>query len=252
MKLTIVVTPGFRKAYEKASNWLKQNPWSSIFLGLPVESEPFVKAYTEERFGEKEFWRNISLLTGHTKPFINSLKLRFQPILDGIREMYTGNREIHCFQDLKSCVEESKIQERILLLQFRYRATGRLDLNAWKDTLLEEMKGLEDSWRRATDRIFEEAQEGAANVVLHGGYLKSTQQLKRPNTGVEIILLEEYWKSPLDTLRTILWRHGFDRVSNREMGRYLEMQKKYVDLVIQSNDVDAAHEEWTQTVQKHV
>jgi len=252
LKLAIIVTLGFRKGYEKAANWLRQNPWSSLFLGLPVESEPFVKAYAEKRFGEKEFWSNITLLTGHAKPFINSLKLRFQPILDGIRGMHADKKEIHCFQDLKSCVEESKIQERILLLQFRYRATGKLDLNMWKGTLLDEMKALEDSWRRATDRILEEADEDVANVVIHGGYLKSIEQLKRPNSEVEIILLEEYWKSPLDTLRTMLWRHGFDKVSDREMGRYLEMQKKYVDLVIRSKDVDKAHEEWTQTVRNYV
>jgi succinyl-CoA synthetase beta subunit len=63
---------GFRKAYQKAANWLRKAPWSSLFLGLPVESEPFVKAYAEQKVDEKEFWSNITLLTGHGKPFINS------------------------------------------------------------------------------------------------------------------------------------------------------------------------------------
>jgi hypothetical protein len=174
-RVVIVVTLGFRRAYQKAANWLRKAPWSSLFLGLPVESEPFVKAYAEQKVDEKEFWSSMALLTGHGKPFINSLTLRFQPILDCIRDMYAGNREIHCFQDLKSYVEENKIQERMLLLQFRHRATGKLDLSAWKNALLEEMKASKESWRRATDRILEEAKESGANAILHGGYLESTE-----------------------------------------------------------------------------
>jgi len=250
LKLTVVVTLGFRKAHEKAANWLKQNPWNSLFLGLPVESEPFVEAYAQQKVDNEEFWSSITLLTGHSKPVINSLKLRFQPVLDSVRDTYAADREICCFQDLKSYVEENKIQERILLLQFRHRATGKLDLNAWKDALIEEIEASEESWRRATNRILEVV-ETAANVMLHGGYLKSTEQLKRPNSEVEIVLLEEYWKSPLDILRTILWKHGFDNVSDKVIERYLKLQKRYLDLVIKSKDVDQAHEEWTQAVQKY-
>ena len=251
LKLVIVVTLGFRRAYQKAANWLRKAPWSSLFLGLPVESEPFVKAYAEQKVDEKEFWSSMALLTGHGKPFINSLTLRFQPILDCIRDMYADNREIHCFQDLKSYVEENKIQERMLLLQFRHRATGKLDLSAWKNALLEEMKASKESWRRATDRILEEAKESGANAILHGGYLESTEQLKRRNSEVKIMLLEEYWKPPLDILRTTIWKHGFDNVPDREIERCLELHKRYLDLVIKSKSVDEAHEEWTETGRKY-
>ena len=108
-----------------------------------------------------------------------------------------------------------------------------------------------DSWRRASDRIIEEAEETAGNIILYGGYLESIEQLKRPNNEVEIMLLEEYWKSPLDILRTILSKHGFDNVPDREIERYLELHKRYLDLVIKSKNVDEAHEEWTQTVRKY-
>jgi len=251
MKLTILLTLGYRRAYERAASWLRKTHWGSLFLGLPVESEPFVESYAEEKVDEKEFWSTITLLTGFAEPFINSLRLRFQPILDCIRDMYAGGRAIHCFQDLMSYVEERKISEKIFLLEFRHRATERLDLKAWKDTLLEEMATSGDSWRRASDRIIEEAEETAGNIILYGGYLESIEQLKRPNNEVEIMLLEEYWKSPLDILRTILSKHGFDNVPDREIERYLELHKRYLDLVIKSKNVDEAHEEWTQTVRKY-
>jgi len=216
---------------------------------LPIESEPFVHDYAKGRVEEKEFWRSIALLTGLTDPFINSLKLRFQSVLDCTRDVYAGDRRIHCYQDMKSYVEEKRIQEKILLLEFRYRATGKLRLREWKETLLEEMKTLRDSWRRAADRILEGAGESPENVILYGGYLEPIKHLIGPENRVEIVLLEEHWKSPLDTLRTILWRHGFD-ISDKTIEQYLRLQRTYLDLVINSRDIDEAHEAWTQMARR--
>ncbi len=253
LKLTILIALGFRRVYEKASNWLRKCLWSSLFLDLPVESEPFINAYVTERTNVDEFWSDYTILTGQSGPFISSLKLRFQPVLDCIRDVYSDDKEIHCYRDLESHIKETRILEKILLLEFRSRSTGKLDLNEWKETLLREMETFKDSWHKAVDRILEESEKSSENVILYGGYLESIKRLSRPDYKVEIILLEEYWKSPLDVLRTILWRYGFDSISDKKIERYLKLQKRYLDLVINLNDVDEAHEAWTSMVQnRHI
>ena len=254
MKLTILLTLGFKKAYERASNWIRKTPWNSLFLDLPIESETFVNAYAEGKLDEGEFWNNFILLTGLSKPFINSLKLRFQPILNCIKDTCAGEKEIHCYLDLMSYIKEKKILEKILFLELRYRLTKKLDLKEWKKTLFKEMKNWEGSWPLAVERILEESvrkyDNTNANIILYRGSLKSIKYLKRPNNEIEIILLDNYWKSPLDILRTILWKYGFDNTPDEKIEQCLKFQKNYLDLVIHSKDNDEAHDTWTKMVQK--
>ena len=181
VKLTILLTLGFRNAYEKAANWLRKTSWNSLFLELPIESEPFLKAYVEEKSSEKEFWSNCILLTGLSEPFIKSLKLRFQPVLDCLKDIYSDGREIHCYQDINSYIKEKKILEKILLLEFRYRLIGKLNLKEWKNTLFQEMKTREDSWYNAVERLLEETEKNPHNIILHRGYLESIKRLKIPS-----------------------------------------------------------------------
>ncbi len=253
VKLTVLLSLGFKRAYEKASNWLRKTPWSSLFLELPIESEPFIYAFTAEKVDEEEFWSNFTLLTGFSEPFINSLKLRFHPVLNCIKDTYADDKEIHCYQDLKWYINEKKILEKILLLELRCMLTKKIDLKEWKNTLLQEKKIIEDSWGLAVDRILEEThREYTENIILYGGYLKSIKHLRRPDIKVEIILLEDYWKSPLDILRTILWKYGFNNISDKKIERYLKLQKMYLDLIINSKDIDEAHEAWTKIVKSRV
>jgi len=251
-RLTILLTFGFRDAYRKVAEWLRRHPWDLLFLDLPKESEPFIKACAEKKATAIEFWRSYGLLTGLAEPFVNSLRLRFQSILEGIRNAHLRGREIRCYRDLKSYIDEKKILERIFLLEFRYQVTGRLEVEEWKDILCREMETAGDTWNRAVERILEEAEPNSRNTVLYGGHLESTNRLRRPHTELEVILLEDYWKSPLDILRTLLWRHGTDKISDERIESYLKLQKKYLDLVIGSKDVDEAHRAWTHMIQRTI
>ena len=251
VKLVLLLTFGFRKRFEKVGRWLKETYWSSLFLNLPVESERYITAYVERKIDQREFWNYFTLLTGFAEPFINSLKLRFQPILESLKDISLSEREIHCYSDLKSYIEEKKIQEKILLLQFRLRTTSRLDMKEWKDTLIEEIKISEDSWRRAAYRIFSETEEMSQNTILCGGYLNSIKShLSKPNNEIEFILLDDYWKSPLDILRTIIWKHGRENIDEKKIELNLKLQKSYIDLVLTSENIDEAHETWTNMAKK--
>jgi len=251
IKLVLLLTFGFRKRFEKVGCWLRETYWNSLFINLPAESERYITAYVEGKIDQREFWKYFTLLTGFAEPFINSLKLRFQPILESIKDISLNKREIHYYSDLKSYIEEKKIQEKILLLQFRLRTTSRLDLKEWKHTLIEEIKVSEDSWQRSADKLLSEAKEIYPNIILCGGYLNSIKSyLKKPNNKIEFILLDDYWKSPLDILRTIIWKYGIENIDEKKIELYLKLQKRYLDLVLTSKDIDEAHETWTNMAKK--
>jgi hypothetical protein len=250
MELDVLLTLGFKKVYEKASNWLRDIQWSSLFLDLPNELDPFIKSYFKGKINEEKLWENCATLTGLEEPFIKSLKLRYQSVLNSIKEIRTNDRRINCYRDLESYIKQSKIIEKILLLELRHRIGRKLEITEWTNVLFEEKKISEKSWYQATENIIEEADENTRNIILYEGSLESVKHLKKGSNKVKIILLENYWKSPLDMLRTILWKYGFDHISDEKIIHYLNLQQKYLELIIYSKDVDEAHQIWTDKIQR--
>ena len=250
MELDVLLTLGFKRIYEKASDWLRKINWDLLFLDLPNELEPFIKAYVKGKINEDMFWKNCITLTGLEEPFIKSLKLRYHSVLNSIKEIRENSRKIYCYRDLESYIKQSKIIEKILLLELRHRIGRKLEIKEWTNLLLEEKKISKKSWYQATENIIEEAEENTRNVILYEGSLESVKRLKKGSNKVKIIILENYWKSPLDMLRTILWKYGFAHISDEKIIHYLNLQQKYLDLIIYSKDVDEAHQIWTDIVQK--
>jgi hypothetical protein len=236
--------------YTKAAHWLRKKSWRSLFLSLPVEAEPIIYDFVKKKIDEIEFWKDYTLLTGLANPFINSLKLKIHPILRSLKDIYTEDREIHCYRDLKAIIYEKEILEQILLLELKCLLSDHINLENWRKTLFHEMNVLKDSWKRAVERILSEVTSDTSHVILFDGYLKSIEPLKRTNNKINIILLESYWKSPLDILRTVGWKHGFLNIPNITFERYIKLQKKYLDLIITLHDVDEAHQAWSQMIQK--
>jgi hypothetical protein len=250
MELDVLLTLGFKKVYEKASNWLRKISWDSLFLDLPNELDPFIKAYVKGKIDEQQFWENCVTLTGLEEPFIKSLKLRYHSVLNSLKEIRVNDRRINCYRDLESYIKQSKIIEKILLLELRHRIGRKLEIKEWTNVLFEEEKISKKSWYQATENIIEEAEENTRNVILYEGSLELVKHLKKGSNKVKIILLENYWKSPLDILRTIIWKYGFDHISDEKIIYYLNLQQKYLGLIIYSKDVDKAHQNWTDMVQR--
>ncbi|MEM4245842.1 MAG: hypothetical protein QW390_00945, partial [Candidatus Bathyarchaeia archaeon] len=179
----------------------------------------------------------------------NSLKLRFQPVLESLKQSFLKSRKVHCYTDLRSEVERKGLTERLLLLEFRYRATGRLDLKEWRRLLFDEVEALKEAGERAIPRIIDESEGSPHNLALYSGFLDGVNYIGRRNFDVEIVLLKEYWKSPLDTLRTMAWKHGVENIPDETIETYLKLHKKYTDLVLKLPEIDQAHEVWSRRVQ---
>ena len=251
--LTILLVRGFRILYNMVARWICRNSWGSLFLNLPVEFEPYINAYRHNEIDEDSLWRSYSLLTGLSDPFVNSVKLRFQPIFENLQHVSSlKDRQIYCYTDVQAEVESKNITETLLLLEFRYHATGRFELENWRKLLLHEYNTLKDFGERMFERILEGTEIHPSNLILFTGYLNAVERFTQHNTQVKVVLLDTYWKSPLDILRTIIWKHGLEKTSDETIEFYLRLQKKYITYILQYQDIDKAHEAWTRTIHRRL
>lgn len=235
------------------ARWICRNSWGSLFLNLPVEFEPYINAYRHNEIDEDSLWRSYYLLTGLSDPFVNSVKLRFQPIFENLQHVSSlKDRQIYCYTDVQAEVESKNITETLLLLEFRYHATGRFELENWRKLLLHEYNTLKDFGERMFERILEGTEIHPSNLILFTGYLNAVERFTQHNTQVKVVLLDTYWKSPLDILRTIIWKHGLEKTSDETIEFYLRLQKKYITYILQYQDIDKAHEAWTRTIQRRL
>jgi len=69
--------------------------------------------------------------------------------------------------------------------------------------------------------------------------------MREENYSIRIICLKDYWKSPLDALRTIF---AYRQVNEEELIKCLKEQMKYIDLVISNKNIDEAHEKWNKMI----
>jgi len=245
----------FRKGAESAAAWLAGNSYESLFLALPTDLEKFLKTYMDGELSDEDLWRSYSYLTGVQLPFINALRYTLDPIITVLPKLRhkTPEPEIYCYQDTESCIEATKLTERVVLLESKGRMGGRIDVGAWRALLRDELDFEVFESRRSLENIAENAVSHSRNVVLSQGMGKSFRSyMEARGFDVEAIYLKHYWRSPLEALRVMARIQGVDNVSDDVIVRYIQGQLKYLEYILYSKDLDAAHEKWTMETQPNL
>lgn len=245
-EIAALLTLGFKRAYERAVEWLKKVEYKSVLIDLPEDFEPFLRTYLEGECELEEAWRSLRYLTGLHQPFINSLRYQMDPLFEYLSKSGAHPEEICCYQDLSFHVESFKIAEKVLLLEFRQRAVNEIKIENWKRLLLREAEHSKGAWRLMWENIKEKVKDEGLNVLLYGGYISNLRNMMREESySIRIICLKDYWKSPLDVLRTIF---AHRQVNEEELIKCLKEQMKYIDLVISNKNIDEAHEKWNDMI----
>jgi len=243
----------FRGGAERVASWLARESYESLFLDLPRDLESFLKAHIGGEASIEELWRNYGYLTGVQKPFINAIRYTVDPILDALAQLHyrMPEHEIHCYQDLENHIEATKLSERLLLMVMRERASGRIRVEEWRTLLRDELECEDVGFRKSVENIAEEAL--AHSVVLYRGMIQPLRNyMEAEGFTVEVIYLQHYWRSPLEALRVIAWAKGVDSISDDVIMRCVRCHLRYLDHVLSSEDIDAAHEKWTLEMQRSI
>jgi len=238
----------FRGGAERVASWLARESYESLLLDLPRDLESFLKAHIDGEASIEELWRNYGYLTGVQKPFINAIRYTVDPILDALAQLHhrMPEHEIYCYQDLEHHIEAKKLSERLLILETKSKVSSRVEVEEWRTLLRDELECADIGFREAVENIAEEAVAHSRSVVLYRGMIGPFKNyMVTERFTVEAVYLQHYWRSPLEALRVITWAKGVDNISDDVIARCVQYHLRYLDHVLSSEDIDAAHEKWT-------
>ena len=83
-RVFLLILTGLREAAERAVVWMSGKSFGSIFLDLPEDLSPYVRAYMDGSMTQQNLWKNYVYLTGLQQPFVNALRYGVGPILNAL------------------------------------------------------------------------------------------------------------------------------------------------------------------------
>ena len=246
--ITALILTRFREGAKKVASWLTKKSYESLFLDLPKELEKFLSVHIEGEAFVEDLWRSYSYLTGFQEPFINAMRYTVDPILDALAQFRSRLHElkVYCYQDLEYYMEARKLSERLLILETKSKMSSRIGVEEWRRLLRDEVEGETSGFVKSVENIAEEAIAHPKSVVLYQGTVKPFKNyMESEGFTVETIYLQHYWRSPLEALRVIARTQGVDHIPDDVIARCVQHHLRYIDYVLSSEDIDAAHEKWT-------
>jgi len=248
--VTILPVLGNRRSVESATRWLGQSEYDALLLGMPEDFENFVQSYAQGQVSEDELWNSYRLMTGTSRPLVNSLRSKLKPLLKYLSNETCGHKiDIYCYDDLETHIQSGNLAEKILILSYRRRVCRYLDLEEWRRILLEEFHVMQSTWKRSVENLVEKAKENVENVVLYEGLIGPlVKQLQKWGLSVKVARILTHWRSPLDALRTAMWLRGESYLTNENIKAAVELHMKYLETVISSEDLDESERKWSDMV----
>jgi hypothetical protein len=245
--VTILYVPGHERITEKAIEKIEDSSFDAVFVGLPEDLETTVEDYIDGGIPEETVWKEYEIVTGLHKRFAEPVRCRIQPLLRHLtrRKLVEPETRVFCYQDLSSHVETGRAAERVLLLLVAERVRRQVQVEEWRNALLEELESTKTSWERSLENLVEKAVRQDRNIVMHTGLISPLRdRLVDQDLSVTLLSCGEYWRSPIEVLRILLWLKGSDGVSDEEIQHCVQEQMRYLDFVLSSESLDIAHERW--------
>ncbi len=245
---TVFSIQGHRKSVETAIRWLEQSKHDAVLLGLPQDLEHFVQAYALGEISEDELWNSYQLMTGLLRPLADSFRSKLKPLLKYLStSAHKRKAEVYCYDDLATHVHSGKFAERILLLSYRGRVCSDIDLEEWRQTLVDELRIAQSTWKRSVEDLVEKTFQNVENAIFYEGLLGPlVKYLRQSGVSIRAVHMLSYWRAPLDALRTAASLRGDAYLTEENIRRAVELHMKYLDTVISSDDLDESEKKWAQ------
>lgn len=248
--VTVLSVPGHRRSVENATRWLEQTRHDALLLGLPQDLERFVQAYAQREVSENELWNSYCLMTGMSRPLVNSLRAKLKPVLRYLSSVALKRRvKVYCYDELATHVESGKFAEESLLLSYRERVCHELSLEKWRRTLLEELHMARSTWKRSIENLVEKATQNVENAVFYEGLVGPlVKYLRECGVSVRVAPMPPFWRPPLEALRTAMRLEGESCLSDDSIRKAVELHMKYLDIVLTSESLDESERRWAEVV----
>jgi hypothetical protein len=235
----------FKSSSEHASLLLENLEFDALFSSFPEELSESLNLYTVGDISEEEFWNDYTAITDSSTPFASSLRYKLGPIIDKLPSIkHKHDFHIYCYEDLQCHIQLRDFTVRQLLLEFKSRATGKLYTDEWRILLREELNTGKLLQEKIVDTILEKGRNHRNSVIICTSFLKNLKKRLRSKYIVKVICLENYWKPPLEVLKTLFASKGIDKIPDNVVNLCIKQHLNYLDYVLLYVDVDTAHNIW--------
>jgi hypothetical protein len=242
----LFLTPKLREAMSKAGRLIWAELPDSVFVEIPMEMQATLQGLLNFDRSLDQFWSRYQSAIDLSEPFVRAARYSWDGFLLELRKgkLVKPELKVACFGSVQDEKERTKFSEKILALELRSKIS-RIDLNEWRGYLAEELLSSESSFKGVCDQLIDRLQGGLKKAVLWCGSANPIVNVLRKNgCPLQVRYAVTYLKPPMVALLAVARIRGLDKITDREIETCVRMHFQYLDCVISSENLDAAHRRW--------
>ncbi|MEM3587065.1 MAG: hypothetical protein QXO71_07095, partial [Candidatus Jordarchaeaceae archaeon] len=114
----------------------------------------------------------------------------------------------------------------------------------WRTLIREELENGKLLEEKVVETVQEKAKNHKNSVVICTIFIKNLKK-RLSAYSVKVICLENYWKPPLEILKTISASKGIDKIPDNIINLCIKQHLNYLNYVLLYENVDTAHSVWS-------
>lgn len=243
MAIEILAAPNLRTSYMKTVERLKELNYDTLFLNLPENLEPLVRDLAQLRLPYKAFVGEVRQRTLVPWP-INGWRYTAEPLLKSLADLKSRKPELEicCYRDAYYDRLSANTASEVARLTLRASIKRGINIEDWKNILIEEVNHRREALDREVDSIHEKTSRECNCVSgLDGENLE--RRLREKGQSVKLTNIEKFYHpTPLEILEERLAKGDIlDEEAEELVKDHLEYVKNYILL---SKNRDQAYYQW--------
>jgi hypothetical protein len=246
----LILTPKLREAMRKAGELVSSELPDLMLVEIPVEMQGVLQDFLNFDRSLDQFWSEYERGAGLTGPFVRATRYSWDHFLLALRKakLVKPELEVACYGSVQDERDRTRLSEKLLALELRSKIS-RIDVKDWRGYIAEDLLSSQSSFENAYSRVVGWLRGGRKKAVLWCGSASPIVNVLRKNGyPLQVRYVMAYVKPPLTALLAVARIHGLDNITDREIEAGVKMHLQYLDLVISSENLDAAHRRWENTI----
>jgi len=221
---------------------------------VPIEMQGIMQEFLDFDRSLDQFWLHYERATSLAGPFVRAARYSCDHFLLELRKakLVKPELKVACYGSVEDERDRTRLSEKLLTLELRSKIS-RINVKEWRGYLAEELQSSQSSFKSAHDRLICRLRGGLKKAILWCGSASPiVNVLRKDGFQLQIRYATTYLKPPLVTLLAVARIRGLDNITDREIETGIDMHLKYFNLVISSENLDAAHKRWEDMVRSTV
>jgi len=247
----LILAPKLREAMRKAGELVLFELPDQALVEIPIEMQAIVGRFLDFDRSLDQFWSDYARVTGLAEPFVRAARYSCDDFLLELRKakLVKPELQVACYGSLQDEKDRSRLSEKLLALELRSKIS-RIDVKDWRGYLAEELQSSESSFKNAYDNFVGLLRAGLKTAILWSASAGPIVNFLRQNScPFRVRYVMTYLKPPLTVLLAVARIRGLNNIMDHEIEIAVRMHLQYLDYVVSSENLDAAHKRWQETIQ---